>query len=79
METDEKLYSTGEKLADQASSKFEHLREKMPEFREMGNNLLNSTKDYFRATDHYVHDNSWKAAGMAAALGLIIGLLLHRD
>jgi ElaB/YqjD/DUF883 family membrane-anchored ribosome-binding protein len=29
------------------------------------------------ATDAYVHENPWKVVGMAAGLGLIIGLLLR--
>ena len=29
------------------------------------------------ATDAYVHENPWKVVGMAAGLGLIVGLLLR--
>ena len=29
-------------------------------------------------TDAYVHDNPWKIAGVAALVGVIIGVLLHR-
>lgn len=31
-----------------------------------------------RATDDYVHDHPWKAVGMAAGVGLILGLLIGR-
>ena len=27
-------------------------------------------------TDHYVHENPWQVVGMAAALGLVLGLLM---
>ncbi len=37
------------------------------------------TKAAAEATDAYVHENPWKVAGMAAGLGLIIGLLLGRS
>jgi ElaB/YqjD/DUF883 family membrane-anchored ribosome-binding protein len=35
------------------------------------------TKAAAEATDAYVHENPWKVVGMAAGLGLIIGLLLR--
>lgn len=31
-----------------------------------------------RATDAYVHDNPWQAMGVAAGVGLLIGLLISR-
>ena len=30
------------------------------------------------STDEYVHDNPWRAVGIAAGVGLIIGLLIGR-
>ncbi|OWQ44982.1 hypothetical protein CDL60_21995 [Roseateles noduli] len=31
-----------------------------------------------KATDDYVHDNPWQSVGVAAGVGLLIGLLLTR-
>lgn len=31
-----------------------------------------------RATDDYVHDNPWRSVGIAAGVGLIVGLLIGR-
>ncbi|MDP1607071.1 MAG: YqjD family protein [Rhodocyclaceae bacterium] len=31
-----------------------------------------------RATDDYVHDNPWRSVGVAAGIGLVIGLLIGR-
>jgi ElaB/YqjD/DUF883 family membrane-anchored ribosome-binding protein len=31
-----------------------------------------------RATDHWVHEHPWTAAGMAAAVGVLLGLLIAR-
>ena len=31
-----------------------------------------------KATDDYVHDNPWQSVGVAAGVGLLIGLLLSR-
>lgn len=30
------------------------------------------------ATDHYVHENPWKSAGIGAAVGLLLGFILAR-
>jgi len=35
-------------------------------------------KQAARYTDEYVHDNPWKAIGVAAAIGLLLGLLMSR-
>jgi ElaB/YqjD/DUF883 family membrane-anchored ribosome-binding protein len=40
--------------------------------------VTDKTKAAAEATDAYVHENPWKVVGMAAGLGLIIGLLLGR-
>ncbi|MEK6594442.1 MAG: DUF883 family protein [Pseudomonadota bacterium] len=40
--------------------------------------LVDKTKQAARATDEYVHDHPWKAVGVAAGIGLIIGLLISR-
>ena len=31
-----------------------------------------------KATDEYVHENPWKAVGIAAGVGLVVGLLISR-
>jgi len=36
------------------------------------------TKQAAKATDEYVHENPWKAVGIAAGTGLIIGMLISR-
>jgi ElaB/YqjD/DUF883 family membrane-anchored ribosome-binding protein len=35
-------------------------------------------KDAGRAADAYVQDNPWRAVGIAAGVGLIVGLLISR-
>jgi len=35
-------------------------------------------KEAAKVTDEFVHDNPWKAIGLAASLGLIFGLLIAR-
>ncbi len=40
--------------------------------------LLERTKQAARATDEYVHENPWRAVGIAAGVGVIIGMLIAR-
>ena len=40
--------------------------------------MLDKTKQAARATDEYVHDHPWRAVGVAAGIGLIVGLLIGR-
>jgi len=40
--------------------------------------MIEQTRQAARATDEYVHEHPWKAVGMAAGIGLIIGLLIGR-
>ena len=40
--------------------------------------VVDKTKMAARATDEYVHDHPWRAVGVAAGMGLIIGLLIGR-
>jgi ElaB/YqjD/DUF883 family membrane-anchored ribosome-binding protein len=40
--------------------------------------LLRKTKAAARATDEYVHDHPWHAVGIAAGVGLVVGLLIGR-
>ena len=40
--------------------------------------LVDKAKAAGRAADDYVHDNPWRAVGIAAGVGLVIGLLIGR-
>jgi ElaB/YqjD/DUF883 family membrane-anchored ribosome-binding protein len=40
--------------------------------------LLDRTREVARLTDEYVHDNPWQAVGIAAGVGLIVGMLIGR-
>jgi ElaB/YqjD/DUF883 family membrane-anchored ribosome-binding protein len=40
--------------------------------------MLDKTKQAARATDEYVHENPWKAVGIAAGVGFLVGLLISR-
>lgn len=40
--------------------------------------LIEKTRAAARATDDYVHENPWRAVGVAAGIGLVVGLLIGR-
>jgi ElaB/YqjD/DUF883 family membrane-anchored ribosome-binding protein len=40
--------------------------------------VIDKSKAAARATDDYVHDHPWGAVGIAAAVGLVIGMLISR-
>lgn len=40
--------------------------------------LLDKTKEAAKATDEYVHEHPWHAVGVAAAIGVVLGMLISR-
>ncbi len=40
--------------------------------------MLEKTRQAARATDDYVHANPWRAVGIAAGFGLLVGMLISR-
>jgi len=72
--------------ADQAGEKISNLRARvkvrMGEARERLVDaeaaLRHNTKKAARATDDYVHESPWTAVGVAAAVGLLVGLIIGR-
>lgn len=40
--------------------------------------VLDTTRSAAEATDRYAHDNPWKTAGIAATVGLLLGLIIGR-
>jgi ElaB/YqjD/DUF883 family membrane-anchored ribosome-binding protein len=40
--------------------------------------VTDTAKQYADVTDEYVHSNPWKALGIAAAAGVLVGILLSR-
>lgn len=40
--------------------------------------VVDKTKDAAKATDEYVRENPWQAVGIAAAAGLVLGVLISR-
>lgn len=68
----------GEKLAEVRAKAEESLRVVKARMAEAQAAVLARTKAAAKATDAYVHENPWKAVGVAAGVGLVIGLLIGR-
>lgn len=40
--------------------------------------MVDKAKEVGHATDEYVRDNPWKSVGIAAGIGLLVGILIGR-
>ncbi len=40
--------------------------------------LVDKTKAAARATDDFVHENPWRAVGISAGVGLLLGIIIGR-
>jgi ElaB/YqjD/DUF883 family membrane-anchored ribosome-binding protein len=69
---------TGECIGELRERMQDNLRNARHRLGELEDAVAVKTREAVRATDHYVHENPWKAVGMAAGAGLIIGLLISR-
>ena len=68
--------STGEKAAELRARALEQLRALRVRLQDAQAAALRQSKAAARATDEYVHDNPWRAIGVAAGVGVLIGLLI---
>ena len=68
----------GDELAEVRAKAEESLRVVKARMTESQAALLVKTKEAAKATDAYVHEYPWKAVGIAAGVGLLIGLLSGR-
>ena len=69
----------GEKTAALRASVEENLKAAKQRVRELQGAAVEKTTAAAHATDEYVHDNAWAMIGLAAAVGLIVGLVIRGD
>lgn len=81
-DAEELLRATASQAGDKVSAardKIENsLRRAKLKLAEVEDVIVDTGKQAARATDEYVHDHPWRAVGIAAGIGLIIGLLIGR-
>ena len=68
----------GEKMADLRAKLQDNLNRARHNLAEAQAAVAEKTRLVARATDDYVHDNPWRSIGIAAGVGLVIGLLIGR-
>jgi ElaB/YqjD/DUF883 family membrane-anchored ribosome-binding protein len=69
---------SGEKASDLRAQVETKLRAAKLKLMDMQDDAMDRAKATARATDEYVRDNPWQALGVAAALGVLVGLLMSR-
>ena len=63
-----------------AKARFENtLRNAKAELTRVEEIVVTRSKEAARATDVYVKENPWQSAGIAAGIGLLVGLLISRS
>lgn len=68
----------GETLADLRSKAENSLAIAKSKMADAQESLIEKSQIAAKVTDEYVHENPWKAIGVSAAVGLVIGLLISR-
>jgi ElaB/YqjD/DUF883 family membrane-anchored ribosome-binding protein len=69
---------TGERVAELRERMRENLRAARYKLEDAEEAIRERAREAARATDDYVHDHPWKAIGIAAGAGLLVGLLISR-
>ena len=81
-DAEELLRNTGQQTGDgfkAAKAKFENtLINAKHQLHSLEDAVVWRTKEAARATDQYVSDHPWQSVGLAAAVGLIAGMLIAR-
>lgn len=68
----------GEKVGELRERIQDRLRDAKIRLQDAEAALVDKTKAAARATDDFVHEHPWQAVGVAAALGLALGVLIGR-
>jgi len=81
-DTEELLRATtgvaGEKVGELRERLTVRLRDAKERIVDLEHAVIDKTKAAARATDDFVHDEPWKAVGVAAIVGVALGVLIGR-
>lgn len=70
-QTNERLNTVRARLEERVANAKENLAE-------IGEDILTQSKVTAKSVDTYVRERPWQSVGIAAAVGLLIGLFAHR-
>jgi len=68
----------GEKAKELRKRITENLKQAKVRLVEVEHAVVGKAKVAAKATDQYVHENPWKSIGIAAGVGLLLGMLISR-
>ena len=71
----DKMKEQIEDLQDEAQETAQTFKERAMEWKQTATDGVVS---FAKTTDTYVHENPWRAVGIAAGVGLLLGLLIGR-
>lgn len=69
---------TGEKIQEVRARAEESLRQAKVRLSEVEEEAMRRAREVAEAADEYVRENPWQSVGIAAGIGLVVGLLLAR-
>lgn len=69
---------TGEKIQEVRARAEESLRQAKARLSSIEDEAVRRAREVADATDEYVRENPWQSVGIAAGVGLLLGLLLAR-
>ena len=69
---------TGEKIQEVRARAEESLRRAKDRVVEVEEEALRRAREFADATEEYVRDNPWQSVGIAAGVGLVLGILISR-
>lgn len=82
-DVEELLKTTGSQTGEGVADLRQRLEKKLEEGRkaldEQQKALLEKAKEARASTEAYLRENPWTTLGIAAGIGLVLGLLLRRD
>jgi ElaB/YqjD/DUF883 family membrane-anchored ribosome-binding protein len=70
--------AAGEKVSAARTKMEDSLRTARVKVAQAQEAMVDKAKAAAQATDDYVHAHPWKAVGLAAAIGVIVGMLIAR-
>lgn len=68
----------GDKIGELRERIADRLRDAKVRIADAEELLVDRTKAAARATDDYVNENPWRAVGIAAGVGLLLGIIIGR-
>jgi ElaB/YqjD/DUF883 family membrane-anchored ribosome-binding protein len=71
-------HQTGEKIASVRAKAEDSLKTAKARIAEEGKVVMDKAKSAAKSTDEFVHAHPWKAVGIGALAGFVIGLLISR-